>query len=377
MVLATDLPLSHSLDSLAKFPQGYFSQLTSRSLNSDVRRSLEYATALLISCVLRNDTGAKGGISPVCSPSSGRNESMVASHSYMLPPEVELKTINSGNLTSSLPRNISESDHLIVPFDPKSRISLSSEDLHSINRDCSIIFRHALANVQSSVFPKRTIRFFAVDFFNHCQRWIPFEYHFPGRGIGMHFAVALGGERDASGQASETIQDIARLINSNYGASRLVSASKLPNTTFHRLDSLFLQLVNDQMRSAIGKTVFSEIEMPQDLAAIELPTRYLPPEIDHLPTEVISGKDAAKLEPGELVERLGSWVAVKQYVNFPWWHRSRLRPQFVLLPSIWAGKVLRRFAKCESVQLQPIVRDSLDRFGHFGELRVYCLSLAS
>ncbi len=63
--LRHDPPLAYWLDNLAHRPLGHFLRVANRADNSESRRALTQAGRLLISSVIRNDTGVRGGIAGI------------------------------------------------------------------------------------------------------------------------------------------------------------------------------------------------------------------------------------------------------------------------------------------------------------------------
>lgn len=376
--------LARWLDTLARRPQGHFSNLAERRDRSNAKRSLTYAAALLISSVIRNDTGVRGGLSCVSSsPEIGPDGRETRFSAPPIPAEIRVINVDDREayeLFSVLRKTHSE---LLIPVDSRPRISLSEKELQSIDAMCIELFSHALSVSNIPRQRHNVILAFAVDFVKHREDWLPLEWHLPGRGIGMHFIGAMKGAESLAGLIGTTVSGIVSHLLSLYGSYSISPAQHGHKTAFHRIDDTFIRMLNPEDSQCgprkPGKKhsmLHCEADVPDLFPAFDWPKRSTPKNMVHIESLVLDGnEDIDHHLLSDLSQRFGPWVVAKQLHNLPWWHKNRRRPEFLLLTMDTARKPLMRLLKTGPVQVQPVVKSSLDDRGHFGELRVYCLAV--
>lgn len=71
----------------------------------------------------------------------------------------------------------------------------------------------------------------------------------------------------------------------------------------------------------------------------------------------------------DLREKLGDWVLAKSRIHQPWWSQTKQRVEFLHL-DLHRDKLQKLLDK-EPIMFEEIISDSVDQHGHFGELRVF------
>jgi len=374
--------ISYWLDRLAHRPKGYYYELACRADTSDTKRALSYASKLLISTVIRNDTGVRGGISTVLYkeefPNCTAKTNILRSS---LPQNVQIFDVINREFSSIIDIRKSTS-HFIIPIDKRLRFSVSSSDWQYIDKICFLLFKYALKSSKDYALSKCDIFIFAVDFLKNNGHLVPFEFHFPGRGVGMHFLSVMQCGPQKRSLINKTIFDVASEVEFVRGPTTILPAVKPIDTDFHHLDILFLEIINKM--SLMNPSADSPSSNSRSYCAIENSSqlnnwtkRIIPSNIEQITSIIIKDKNEINdITISKIIEQFGPWVVIKQYRNMPWWHKDRLRPDFILLTSKVAKFALNKMIKLGPIQVQPIITSSLDFFGHFGELRIYCIGIS-
>jgi len=129
-ILNDNTALSLWIDKLLSRPNGYYSKLIKKKEDSAVKKQFNYLSQILISTVIKNDTGLRGGISPVIltSPSSlGSKNKKCKFDNIYIPSSVKYIDVNKDCFdVNSLIDYRTTPDDYIIPFDDSTdRLNLS------------------------------------------------------------------------------------------------------------------------------------------------------------------------------------------------------------------------------------------------------------
>lgn len=354
--------ISSWMDRLLHRDEGWHHQFFQRTHNSEWHRQFRYITDLLIDRVIKNDIGLRGGISPVFAKASmnaiGERMSLP-----QLPAGVKCVDVTNASLSqidALIDLKESNSDY-IIPYEME--VSNSKIDSPVCNRAKKmaeeIIARLGLddADFKCAVL--------AIDFFVRAnQEIIPVEWHFPGRGLGVHFLPFLYSNQNE--QFYKILADCGHRIDSFFGTPILFNSSFLPSTSFHAMDEILIKCFNNGVQNA--KRVDIELDIQDNISSFY--DRQFPatiPQPNHLiAREILSDKDLAVIQ-----DRLGKWVIVKSTQNAPWWSRHRFRPKVCMVGRDLKLVVNSHIKEGNPVIIQELICDSLDNNGRFGEMRQY------
>ena len=381
--LKTNNDLCKWLDIYISRPNGYHLKLIRSKNNSSTRRSIYYTTKLLLSSTIRNDTGVRGGISGVAHKIENNNISNAIKLSefskgikfikfdrYMDPIIILIKKSNKNDL--------------IVPVDTSQRIKTEDINWDTIYYYIEVLFSFFLNSANIIDTNSNTVVFFAVDFFRIGKKLIPFECHFPGRGLGIHFNSILHLNKHLSSTVINTISSLKDILISKFGSNYKFCFNEFKKTNFHSLDLDFANLLcnslhdyyNQKKTKKISVNCLLDYNKNVDIGSF--PSRHLPNNVPSIDSIILRDSgDLNKDNIHRIIDKLGKWVVIKQYVNFPWWHERRRRPEFELINSTYGYNSIKRFLMNGPIQIQPIVTSSTDVYGHFGELRVYSFAIFS
>ena len=368
--------LSRWLDNYNQRPQGYYYNLTNLKFNSKVRRALNYASKLLISIHIRNDTGLKGGISGIYDYLDYKSLNKKMDIIINIPERIRIIKNRELFFSNEKPIIRNKDSELVIPVDCEKRITINShtkDKLDSISRD---IFFSIINLKLSFKLKKGRIYTFAVDFIKNDENWMPLEWHFPGRGIGMHLIPLYVSCDLYSKIISSMFHIIAEKIKSIYGYCNVKYSVNGFNYLFHDLDRILINMLNmyffTENEKNINNMILFESETTYDKLKNHSLARVFPENLLTIKSLIIKNGD--QLDEKILYqysEILGKWVVIKQYINLPWWHKNRIRPEFIILSSKTGLNTIKCFLKSGTVQIQSLVTDSVDLYGNFGELRLY------
>jgi len=367
--------LSLWLDKLLNRPNEFHSQLITKKEDSDVNRQLYYVSQILISTVLKNDTGLRGGISPVIlpsPPSSGSRKEGCTFDTISIPSSVKYIDANKDCFdVNSLVDYRTTPDDYVIPFDDSAgKLNLSDDNITTMDTISRNIIQNFIRKnaelISVDCFP------FAIDFFIRQDSILPFETHFPGRGLGVHFLPFL-----LFSKQREIFRDyfngLFYEIKNKYGCNVKLEIGSCGQTSFHVLDRSFINLINNNF------AVLDSNNCPQVIKRIDLdvnddykkfPIRTIP-EWDYSINQIILDKNITFDDVSGIREKIGTWAIIKSSLNIPWWSKHRKKPEACLVDKKFVKRVNSLLQEYPSVIVQELITDSVDKNGHFGELRFY------
>ena len=201
---------------------------------------------------------------------------------------------------------------------------------------------------------------------------LPFETHFPGRGLGVHFLPFL-----LFSKQREIFRDyfdgLFYEIKNKYGSNVKVEVGNCGQTSFHGLDRSFIDLINNNfalLDSNNCPQVIKRIDLDVNDDYQKFPIRTFP-EWDYSINQIILDKNITFDDVSGIREKIGTWAIIKSSLNIPWWSKHRKKPEACLVDKKFVKRVNSLLQEYPSVIVQELITDSVDKNGHFGELRFY------
>jgi hypothetical protein len=358
-----DLKLALWLDKLLNRQEGYHFTLLKKQHNSKVIRQIDYLSKILISTVIKNDIGIRGAIAPVFNNFSPACNCPI--EKIALPESIKFVELQRNNYDAySLISLRNAPDDYIIPFTSDSnRIILSKKMADQINATSTDIIMNLFE--ENSISIKSDCTFFAIDYFIANEEIIPFEWHYPGRGIGLHFLPFLYGSANAE-VYNTLLENIKSDMLGYYKQDINLMINNAGTTNFHKLDKAFISLVNGKTRSLLSKSI--DLDVPDKKEHFH--SRHIPIhgiKIRHLNVnKYLSLDDIPKIK-----DSLGNWIIVKTEINLPWWSSIRQKPEIYLVDERMLRRVNYLLTKFDSIILQELITESTDIYNYFGELRAY------
>lgn len=351
------------MDKLLNRKAGYHSQLLKTGNISGVIRQLNYVSQILMSTVIKNDIGLHGGLSPIFDNIDRKESVGDFRYASKLPSEVVFANIDSNNFSpfSLIDLRRNRGDY-IVPY---------STNLHNVDifdglaDKIKLISEEIIDRLIERKEMTTDCEFVAIDFFICKGDVIPFECHFPGRGIGVHiFPFLLA--KETMGMAQSVIEDIKKQLEGFYGSKVTIDIRNAGTTTFHELDRIIVSLLSCKS-SIIRKSI--DLDVCEDLSNFQMRDFEMKNEL----YQKVIDSPISNYDLDEIRALLGNWVILKTRMNTPWWSKSRKRPEIQLVDDKLISRVNYLFKRHGEIILQKLITDSLDINGHFGELRTYYL----
>jgi len=372
--------LSLWFDKLLNRPNGYYSELITKKEDSAVNKHLYYVSQILISTVLKNDTGLRGGISPIIlsSPSSlGNQNKKCKFDDISIPSSVKYIDVNEDCFdVNSLVYYRTAPDDYIIPFDNLTdKLKLSDDKIttvDTISRNIIHNFIRKNTNMTSAdCFP------FAIDFFIRQDSMLPFESHFPGRGLGVHFLPFL-----LFSKQREIFQNyfvgLFSEIKKKYGSNAKLEVGSCGQTSFHGLDRSLINLINNNfalLYTNSSPQVIKHIDLDVNDDYKKFPVRTIP-EWDYSINQIILNKNITSDDVPEIKGKIGNWAIIKSSLNIPWWSKYRKKPEVCLVDKKFVKRINNLLQEYPSVIVQELITDSVDKNGNFGELRLYYMVMS-
>ena len=316
--LSNNVELSQWVDKLLDRSKGYHAELIIQKENSTVNRQLYYASKILISTVLKNDTGLRGGITPVVlSPPLDNQNKKCKFDDISIPSSVKYNKVNDEgfNVNSLIDYRITPDDY-IIPFDDSiNRLNLSDDKItiiDTISRNIIHNFTRKNKNlISADCFP------FAIDFFIRQDKDIilPFESHFPGRGLGVHFLPFLLFSQKRK-NFQNYFNELFFEIKKQYGYTAKFEIGNCGQTSFHGLDRSFVELINNNfslLNSNNSQQNIKRIDLDVNDDYKSFPDRTIS-EWDYSLNQIIIDKNITWDDASRIKKKLGNWVIVKSSV---------------------------------------------------------------
>ena len=353
-----DDKVTYWLDKLLNRQLGYHNKLANlRVYNSDANHHLDYISSILIDSVIKNDIGLKGGISPVCILPD--NCILEANHNAINLEKA--KFVNLDTLETDIWSLVDlrrDKDDYIIPY------SLQPADINLTIASEYFINKTFVDSIPKLLLQNRVISkfsFLALDFFVTNKGLFPFECHYPGRGVGVHFLPFI-----MNGLMKTDIEKLRSFIFTNNEHNCKFLAKNVKQTVFHDLDIRFLDLLGDPKSQ---KILEFEIDIAGNKAGIPFRDKEV---ISNIPQFIVT--EMLNKEQVDLIKQnLGKWVVVKTRKNTPWWSTDSKKPEVILIDEYFINRINALYSKFGELIIQKLVLDSIDSQGRFGELRVYCL----
>lgn len=353
-----DDKVTYWLDKLLNRQLGYHNKLANlRVYNSDANHHLDYISSILIDSVIKNDIGLKGGISPVyllhdnCILGVNNNAVNLEKAKF-----VNLDTLET-DIWSLVDLRYDKDDY-IIPY------SLQPANINLTISSESIINKTFVDAIEKLLLQNRVISkfsFLALDFFVTYEGLIPFECHYPGRGIGVHFLPFI-----MNGLMKTDVEKLRSFISTNNGYNCKFFAKNVKQTVFHELDIKFLELLGNPKSR---KILEFEIDIDDNKDGIPLRDKEVISNISQFIVTEMLNKEQVDL----IKQNLGKWVVVKTRKNTPWWSANSKKPEIILIDEYFVNRINALYSKFGELIIQKLVLDSIDDQGCFGELRAYCL----
>lgn len=361
--------ISEWLDKLLNRRKGYHSQLLSCKKNSKSNRAFNYISKILISTVIKNDTGIQGAISPIYMNAKEKiNGEYETEFLFTYPQNVKILNINEDHNMFEIIKHRNSIHEYIIPFDhSNNRKEISKKLRDKINNDSIELIKRMFSEKKIKL--NSDCIFFAIDYFIISDNIVPLEWHYPGRGLGLHFLPLLSSKKSIL-TFSIILDKIKSILTKTYGNNTILLHDEIPKLPFHELDKLFVLIFNNQMDDD-----FIEIRIMLDeseKSAMNFHNRLFFGGRDLIPYKIISNKVSLK-ELEEIQEDLGFWVIVKQLSNLPWWKSERLKPEIHLANSNLRNRLDYLVPIYGPLIIQKVISNSVDKNKHFGELRSYLL----
>jgi len=374
--LRKDARIGLWLDRMAGRAPGHFAGLAEAPSSASVRRGIAYASDVLMSSVIRHDTGVRGGIAPVVMFSPGMGDFTPDSVTLSLTAQCSIIQLrNPYDFTAALDARNTPNDLVIPVLMDVSPLSISPTMAQSLADTANETL--CCDEIMKQWKPKNSeaIRFFALDFIRTQNGWKILEWHVPGRGLGVHCLGTLGAGFVSGGGVLQMLSEIRKRIRDRFGNGNLIPDVPLPSTTFHAMDEALFEVLSCDAKEADRRVyVQTEVEGNEE-EPYDIRTRLQSSRT--LRTLICAGDKSLTNFLGEVRAELGEWAVLKQHRNLPWWHPRRARPQFVMLSSPRAVRQARRMLEKGPIQFEELVTSSIDRFGHSGELRLYAMAIPS
>jgi hypothetical protein len=351
------------MDILLNRDDGYHNTLSSKSTTSNISRQLDYVSKILISTVIKNDIGLRGGISPIFNCSIN-NSLYNSTKSIELPSDVHFINTSMDKFSSwSLIKLRKNRDDYVIPYSTDTSIIVTNDKLIEQIRCASHEIIHGYFEKGDFAFD---CAFFSIDFFICDGIAIPFECHFPGRGFGLHL-LPFFFEPKTKNSASCIIESLKRELANLYGGSVELIVKSTGASTFHALDRLLVSMLSEsdsRNRKTIG------LEVGDNLLAYQKRDDEIKCMTEHqmIITKPINENDLCKIKTF-----LGNWIVLKTRMNTPWWSQSRRKPEILIVDENLIHRANYILQINGEIILQKLITDSQDIHGHCGELRVHYL----
>ena len=348
------------MDKLLYRENDYYSNFLLRNNKSNVKRQLNYISNILISTVIRNDIGLRGGISPIFDEDKP-NDELPNIIKMNIPPKAMFVCIDDKNFSPfSLIDMKRTNEDYIIPYSVDTRKLHINSILKS--KIDSIAMEIINQNIDRHMFANCT--FVAIDFFIDGNNVLPFECHVPGRGIGVHllpFVLA----QETKKQALKIIENVKKQIEGIYNSTVKINTDIDRNTTFHELDYIIASMLSDDT-SSVSKSI--TIDVKDSINEFQFRDyEIIKNSIDQvLIDSPITNSDLYKIK-----NLLGNWVIVKTRINTPWWSSFRKKPEVLLVDNHLISRINFLIKKYGELIVQKLITTSLDVNNHFGELRTY------
>jgi hypothetical protein len=351
------------LDTLLKRNKGYHENIKERNNTSKLRRKLDYISQILISTVIKNDIGVHGAISPIFTNCISQNECF--NSVFYVPSNVKFIHLSNEYKFQNLIKERKSVNEYLIPYstDPN-RFSITdyqTKEIIRISKDfINFLFKGNKIELSTDCC------FFAIDYFVLGNVILPLEWHFPGRGIGLHFTPFIHNNISVK-QAISCLDTLRNDLKLYYHSNINLIYENGHSTDFHFLDNSFVNFINCANSSLLNKSI--KLDVNDNIS--EFHERQF--KTYNKPRHFIVNKELKNLDIFKLKNCLGDWIVLKSNLNIPWWSNNRLRPEILLVDKQLIHRVNYLLKKNSSLLLQELVTESIDNYGHFGELRFYFL----
>lgn len=201
--------------------------------------------------------------------------------------------------------------------------------------------------------------FVAIDFFIG-NEILPLECHCPGRGIGLHLLPFVISEQ-TSNLANAVIHEMKQKVFSFYKNQVSFNTGRVKETTFHLLDRILLSQIDG--KSELRKTI--NLDVNDDPTIFSTRDNVIQ---DSIPQIVFSNQIERK-DIDKIKNHLGDWIVLKTRVNIPWWSAYRKKPEVLMVNDSMLNRINYLINNFGEVVIQKLITNSVDKYGHFGELR--------
>ncbi len=382
-----------------------------------IERQLDYTLRLLISSVIRNDTGKKGSLNvvslddSVSLPQINYRKIIVpephgTNYTQALTLAERFNTTQDATQRAQLQSQLAQIAPELHEFHLSTAMNLPlnglrAEILHTQQRVGTL-----LAETLSDQYGvRRGVLTYSVDYFLSDKPLI-LEVHCPPRTI----ATSYMGLRSIDGTLpypiDQTVHNACNTYQHRHGrtaesvlvfnpepnAGAMVVEAKAFITAFERIGCNKVTLVQheDALRSQMaGYDIIylcDEIADQPDLSLREDQLLLPVPEAMtmvqdrafvaqlcadaglHVARNVVVAQ-GERVPTEKLRATLGDWVLAKSQIHQPWWSKTKQRVEFLHLDM--HAKMLQKLLGKEAIMVEEIITDSLDDSGYFGELRVF------
>ena len=349
------------MDKLLQRNKGFHSNLLKKSNSSNVVRQLNYVSQILISSVIKNDIGVRGGVAAIF------NEIDIQQFkgAFDVLEQISLKAIfvnmDVDNFSSfSLIDLRKNRDDYIIPY---------STNLHKINvksgllDQIKLISEEIIERIIGSGEMLSDCAVIAIDFFVKDDLVIPFECHFPGRGLGVHLLPFLI-DKETANMTYSVINRIKKQLEEFYGLNIALDIRNIGSTTFHDLDKIIISMISNN-KAIMHKAIDLDINRNETHFSMR------DHEIKNSVNQMVISSYLNKNDLYKIKEFLGNWIIIKTRRNTPWWSELRKKPEILIADDKLILRVNYLLRNYGEIILQQLITDSIDIEGHAGELRTY------
>ncbi|MEQ8672055.1 MAG: hypothetical protein RLP44_07955 [Aggregatilineales bacterium] len=389
----------------------------------EVERQVDYTLRLLISSVIRNDTGKKGSLNIVSLDESVQLPE-VKRHRVLVPEPTNENFSDALNLADrfnntidhdareiyeSALREVADSLHQFH-VSTEARLLLDDRKMTTI-QDSQRRVGEALADELEARYGIREGVFtYSVDYFLREDSATILEVHCPPRTIETSYmglrawstdvifpldsAVRIACDTFAESQGRAALRVLVFNPEPHAGAMvtealafvkgferagceqvHLVQSSAELRDCAPDYDIIYLcdELSDDSGQSATLTVRADQLLLPIPQMMELVKDRALMAQMcDSAGLAVGKNLTASQGDPlpvDALRRELGDWVLAKSRIHQPWWSQTKQRVEFLHL-DLHRDKLQKLLDK-EAIMFEEIITDSLDENGHFGELRVF------
>ena len=385
-----------------------------KSINSEDRRNIQYASQVLLSMHFRNDTGKKGSLCLV----NLRNENL----KNTIEADVDLtanKIIHTDKTEVKLENYIDsyqleDKDIFKFKISTKKRVSITPENKISIQKT----FEQVAKRFENISAKKGTIQQIScipisIDFFiTQDEKIYLLEAHCPPRGIEMMFIPF----RSILNNSIKTpLDEYLEILISSFNHQHKKTPQNILlyypvlNTTFinretvryknilnHLLPEAQIDIVGPEfgLRKEMDGRIYFKDKLYDLLIFVDtnevhtyksnseqlvVPNSVYSEELSNIVksldcVEKIDSmliKEGSDVDWSNIEDKLGKWIVAKEVNHKPWWSGMKKKCNFFNINNELHRKQFSKCLRRNDLKVEKLIRNSVDDQYHFGELRVF------